>query len=94
MARKKSYKADLQSIAQGFEALEDDLIIELPRNPRHFRKIDHTRYLGFGFDAWAIQSIHVIRALLNSGSCSVSTLIGYSSNGLKYFLDFLKGGSS
>lgn len=93
MARKKNYKAELQTVTQGFDSLESDLIIELPRNPRHYRKIDHTKYLGFGFDAWAIQSIHVLRALLNGGNCSVSTLIGYSSNGLKYFLDFLKGGA-
>ncbi|MFP8282065.1 hypothetical protein ACLHYC_01455 [Pseudomonas aeruginosa] len=92
MARKKNYKAELQSVTKGFEAVEDDLVIFLPRNPRAVTKIDHTQYLGMGFDAWAIQSLYVIRSLLSSGNFSIATLVGYSSNGLRYFLRFLSGG--
>lgn len=91
MARQKNYKADLQSVTKGFEAATDDIRIELPRNPRNQTQIDHSQYLGLGFDAWAIQSLHVIRALLQSGNFSVATLIGYSSNGLRYFINFLSG---
>lgn len=91
MARKKNYKAELQAVANGFESVDDEMTVWLPRNPRHSRKIDHTQYLGFGFDSWAIQSIYVIRALLNGGRSAVATLVGYSS-GLRYFLVFLKSG--
>lgn len=93
MARQKNYTAAPQSVTKGLEAVEDSIKIDLPRNPRSYRKIDHSQYLGLGFDAWATQSIHVIRALLKSGNFSVSTLIGYSANGLRYFLSFLCGGS-
>ncbi|MDE1533687.1 hypothetical protein P5706_33880 [Pseudomonas sp. ChxA] len=93
MARQKNYKAALQSVTKGFESVEDSIKIDLPRNPRNHRQLDHTQYLGFGFDAWAIQSIHVIRALLQGGNFSVSTLIGYSVNGLRFFLDFVGGGA-
>ena len=93
LARPKSYKAALHSVTKGFETVEDSIKIDLPRNPRNHRQIDHTRYLGIGFDAWAIQSIHVIRALLEGGNLSVATLIGYSVNGLRFFLIFLGGGA-
>jgi hypothetical protein len=93
LARQKNYTATLQSITKGFEAVEDSIKIDLPRNPRGYRQIDHSQYLGLGFDAWAIQSIHVIRSLLQGGNFSVSTLIGYSVNGLKCFMSFLSGGS-
>lgn len=91
MARQKSYKAVLHSVTKGFEAVEDNIRIDLPRNPRNHRQIDHSQYLGAGFDAWAIQSIYVIRALLQGGNFSVSTLIGYSVNGLGFFIAFLLG---
>ncbi len=65
--------------------------INLPRNPNNYRQIDHSQYLGLGFDAWAIQSIYVIRALLQGGNFSVATLIGYSVTGLKNFLKYLSG---
>lgn len=93
MARQKSYKAVLHSVTKGFEAVEDNIRIDLPRNPRNHRQIDHSQYLGAGFDAWAIQSIYVIRALLQGGNFSVSTLIGYSVNGLRFFIAFLLGGA-
>ncbi|WP_260601018.1 hypothetical protein [Pseudomonas aeruginosa] len=93
LARKKNYKAEMQSVTKGLEAVEDGLVILLPKNPRKVGKIDHAQYMGVGFDAWAVQSAHVIRALLNSGNFSIATLIGYSSNGLRYFLAFLKGGA-
>ncbi|MBP2697672.1 hypothetical protein [Pseudomonas aeruginosa] len=93
MARKKDYKAVLSSVTKGFEAVEDSIKIDLPRNPRNHRQIDHSQYLGLGFDAWAIQSIFVIRALLQGGNFSVSTLIGYSVNGLRFFLNFLRSGA-
>lgn len=93
MARQKNYKAALQSVTKGFEAAADDIRIDLPRNPRNVTQLDHSQYLGLGFDTWAIQSIHVIRALLQGGNFSVATLIGYSTNGLRYFIDFLSGGS-
>ncbi len=93
MARKKDYKAVLSSVTKGFEAVEDNIKIDLPRNPRNHRQIDHSQYLGLGFDAWAIQSIFVIRALLQGGNFSVSTLIGYSANGLRFFLNFLRSGA-
>lgn len=93
LARKKNYKAEMQSVTKRFEAVEDDLVILLPKNPRNFGKIDHLQYMGIGFDAWAVQSTHVIRALVNSGNFSIATLVGYSSNGLRYFLAFLKGGA-
>ncbi|ETK17407.1 hypothetical protein H097_15546 [Pseudomonas sp. FH4] len=93
MARQKNYKAALQSVTKGFEAAEDSIKIDLPRNPRNHRQLDHSQYLGLGFDAWAIQSIYVIRALLQGGNLSVATLIGYSVNGLRFFLSFLGGGS-
>ncbi|MCU9212175.1 hypothetical protein OE424_34880, partial [Pseudomonas aeruginosa] len=64
MARKKDYKATLSSVVKGFDAVEDSLIVDLPLNSRNRRQIDHSRYMGFGFDAWAVQSIFVIRALL------------------------------
>lgn len=93
MARQKSYKAVMRSVTKGFEAVEDDIKIDLPRNPRNHRQLDHTKYLGLGFDAWAIQSLHVIKALLQGGNFSVTTLIGYSTNGLRFFINFLSGGS-
>lgn len=93
MARQKNYIAALQSVTKGFEAVEDDISINLPKNPRSHKKLDHSQYLGSGFDAWAVQSLHVIRALLHSGNFSVSTLISYSTNGLRCFLVFLNGGS-
>jgi len=93
LARQKNYKASLQTVTKGFEAVEDSIKIDLPRNPRNHRQLDHTQYLGLGFDAWAIQSIHVIRTLLQGGNFSVATLIGYSVNGLRFFLGFLGGGA-
>jgi len=93
LARQKNYKAALESVTKGFETVEDSIKIDLPRNPRNHRQIDHTQYLGLGFDAWAIQSMYVIRALLQGGNFSVATLIGYSVNGLRFFLSFLGGGS-
>ncbi|MCE7773714.1 hypothetical protein P5706_10830 [Pseudomonas sp. ChxA] len=93
MARQKNYKAVLQSVTKGFEAVEDSIKIDLPRNPRNHRQLDHSQYIGLGFDAWAIQSIYVIKALLQGGNFSVATLIGYSVNGLRFFLRFV-GGSS
>lgn len=93
MGRKKIYKAESKSVTKGFEAVEDVLKVDLPRNPRGLTKIDHGQYIGLGFDAWAIQSIHVIRTLLDGGNFSVSSLIGYSSNGLRNFMAFLKIGA-
>ncbi len=92
MARKKDYKAVMPSVTKGFEAVDDAIRIDLPRNPRNHRQIDHSQYLGLGFDAWAVQSMHVIRALLQGGNFSVSTLIGYSVNGLRFFFGFLRSG--
>lgn len=92
MARKKDYKAVLSSVVKGFDAVEDDIIVHFPRNPRACRRIDHSQYLGLGFDAWAIQSIFVIRTLLQGGNFSVSTLVGYSANGLRLFISFLRSG--
>jgi len=77
----------MRSVTKGFEAVEDDIKIDLPRNPRNHRQLDHTKYLGLGFDAWAIQSLHVIKALLQGGNFSVTTLIGYSTNGLRFFIN-------
>lgn len=91
MARQKIYKAALESVTKGFEAVEDSIIIDLPRNPRNYRRIDHSQYLGLGLDTWAIQSTYVIRALLQGGNFSVTTLIGYSVIGLRFFLNFLTG---
>lgn len=91
MARQKNYTASLKSVTEGFEAVENNICIDLPKNPRNHKKLDHEKYLGLGFDAWAIQSLHVIRVLLHGGNFSVATLIGYSSNGLRYFLTFLAG---
>lgn len=93
MVRQKNYKAALQSVTKGFDAVEDCIKIDLPRNPTNYRRIDHSQYLGLGFDAWAIQSIFAIRALLQGGNFSVSTLIGYSVNGLRFFLAFLRCGA-
>ena len=93
MARQKNYTASLKTITEGFETVENDIYIDLPRNPRNHKKLDHTKYLGLGFDAWAIQSLHVIRTLLHGENFSVATLISYSSNGLRYFLAFLAGGA-
>ena len=93
LTRQKNYKATLQSFTKKFEPTEESIKIDLPKNPRGHKKIDHSQYLGFGFDAWAIQSIHVIRILLRGGNFSVSTLIGYSVNGLRGFLVFLREGS-
>lgn len=92
MARKKDYKAVMPSVTKGFEAVDDAIRIDLPRNPRNHRQIDHSQYLGLGFDAWAVQSMYVIRALLQSGNFSVSTLISYSVNGLRFFFSFLRSG--
>ncbi|EAB3138051.1 hypothetical protein CG959_15290 [Salmonella enterica subsp. enterica serovar Newport] len=89
MARKKNYKAVLNSFTKTADMAENPIKIDLPRNPRNHRQIDHSQYLNLGFDAWAIQSIYVIRLLLQGGNFSVSTLIGYSMNGLRIFLDFL-----
>ena len=93
MARQKNYTASLKSVTEGFEAVENNICIDLPKNARNHKKLDHAKYLGLGFDAWAIQSLHVIRVLLHGGNFSVATLISYSSNGLRYFLAFLAGGA-
>ncbi|VVP03855.1 hypothetical protein [Pseudomonas fluorescens] len=92
MSRKKNYKVELLETKNAFESIEDEMIVELPRNPKHSRRIDHRKYLGSGFDAWVIQSIYVIRAIFKGGSVSAVTLIGYS-RGLIFFLGFLKGGA-
>ena len=92
VARKKDYKAVMPSVTKRFEAVDDAIRIDLPRNPRNHRQIDHSQYLGLGFDAWAVQSMYVIRALLQSGNLSVSTLISYSVNGLRFFFSFLRSG--
>jgi hypothetical protein len=93
LARQKNYTASLKSVTEGFEAVENNICIDLPKNARNHKKLDHAKYLGLGFDAWAIQSLHVIRVLLHGGNFSVATLISYSSNGLRYFLAFLAGGA-
>ncbi|TRL87045.1 hypothetical protein FNL65_34400 [Pseudomonas aeruginosa] len=59
MARQKSYKAVMRSVTKGFEAVEDDIKIDLPRNPRNHRQLDHTKYLGLG--------LRVCRILCNRG---------------------------
>lgn len=91
MARQKNYKAVLQPVTKGFEVYENETVVDLPRNPRNERQIDHSKYMGVGLDAWAVQSIHVIRILLQGGNYSVATLIGYSSNGFRSFFNFLNG---
>jgi len=91
LARQKNYKSALQSVTIGFEAVDDSIKIDLPSNPRNHRQLDHSQYLGSGFEAWTIQSIYVIRALLQGGNFSVATLIGYSVKGLRFFLSFLGG---
>lgn len=91
MAKIKNYKAILQLGTKTLEPTGENIKVELPRNPRNHRQIDHSQYLGLGFDAWAIQSIHVIRALLQGGNFSVATLIGYSVTGLRNFMKFLCG---
>lgn len=93
MGRKKNYKAELESVTNGMEAMDDQLWVELPMNPRRYKTIDHTQYMGLGFDLWAIQALHVIRSLLSSKNFSVSSLIGYSVNGLRNFLLFLRCGA-
>lgn len=93
MARSKEYKATLVTVTKGFEAIDDRLKISLPKNPRNHRQIDHSQYIGLGLDAWATQSLHVIDTLLAGGNYSVATLIGYSVNGLRFFIGFLKGGA-
>ncbi|MGP3004599.1 hypothetical protein [Serratia bockelmannii] len=93
MAHQKNYKVVLNSVTKKFEVGEELIRIDLPRNPRKYRQIDHSQYLNVGLDAWAIQSIYVIRALLQGGNFSVASLIGYSVNGLRFFLKFLSGGS-
>ncbi|HCL6312621.1 hypothetical protein RRL14_25160 (plasmid) [Citrobacter freundii] len=92
MSREKNYKATLPSVMKGSSAIDDSIKLCLPRNPGNHRQIDHSQYLGSGFDEWAIQSIFVIKILLESGNFSVPTLIGYSVNGLRYFLAFLCSG--
>lgn len=91
MAQQKHYKTALQPGTRKLEPAVENLKIDLPRNPRNHRQIDHSQYLGLGFDAWAIQSIHVIRALLQGGNFAVATLIGYSVTGLRNFMNFLSG---
>nr|WP_159465546.1 hypothetical protein [Scandinavium goeteborgense] len=92
MAQQKNYKEGLQSGTKKLEPAAENIKIDLPRNPRNHRRIDHSQYLGLGFDAWAIQSIYVIGALLQGGNFSVATLIGYSATGLRNFLRFLSKG--
>lgn len=48
LARKKNYKAEMQSVTKGLEAVEDGLVILLPKNPRKVGKIDHAQYMGVG----------------------------------------------
>lgn len=92
MARQKNYTSTLPSTTKESDAIDDNIKINLPRNPRNHRELDHSQYLGIGFDTWAIQSMIVIRVLLRGGNLSVSTLIGYSVNGLRPFLNFLQNG--
>lgn len=92
MSRKKNYKATLPSVMKSSDAVGDSIKLYLPRNPNNYRQIDHSQYLGAGFDEWAIQSIFVLKRLLESGNFSVSTLIGYSVYGLRHFLTFLSSG--
>lgn len=91
MGKQKNYKTALQPDTKKLEPAVESIKIDLPRNPRNHRQIDHSQYLGLGFDAWAIQSIHVIRALLQGGNFAVATLIGYSVTGLRNFMKFLSG---
>lgn len=91
MGKKKNYKTALQPDTKKLEPVVESIKIDLPRNPRNHRQIDHSQYLGLGFDAWAIQSIHVIRVLLKGGNFAVATLIGYSVTGLRNFMKFLSG---
>lgn len=91
MAQRKNYKAAQQSGTEKFDTAKENIKIDLPRNPRNHRQIDHSQYLGLGFDTWAIQSIDVIRTLLQGGNFTVTTLIGYSVTGFRSFFNFLRG---
>ncbi|MEY7874989.1 hypothetical protein [Enterobacter roggenkampii] len=93
MSREKNYKAASPFVIKETDAVNDSIKLSLPRNPSNHRQIDHSQYLGSGFDEWAIQSLFIIKTLLKSGNYSVSTLIGYSVHGLRYFLAFLSSGT-
>lgn len=91
MPRKKNYRAILLP-TELTGPVVNGATIDLPRNPRNHRKIDHNQYLGLGFDDWAVQSLVVIKALLKRNNLFVSTLVGYSTNGLRFFMRFLSAG--
>lgn len=89
MSRKKNYTSAQPSAAEVADTVDDNIRLRLPRSPSSQRELDHSQYLGKGFDDWAIQSIFVIKKLLDSGNFSITTLINYSTHGLRSFLTFL-----
>lgn len=88
----KNYKAQCSASLAPADLWNNDPKVPLPRNPTTYREIDHTKYLGSGFDAWAFQSASVLRLLLASGSYSISTLVNYSAYGFGMFYLFLCSG--
>jgi hypothetical protein len=91
MARTKNYKAKAPGIATGIVADlgATDALVALPPNPRNHNLIDLRPWLGRGFDDWVWAATTVLRARLNSGHYSVSTIVSFASNGLKVFLPYL-----
>lgn len=89
---RKNYKAKSFARTKETEHWAADAKVLLPRNPSTYREIDHSRYLGTGFDAWVFQIAFVLRALLSGGNYSVSTLVNYSAYGFATFYLFLNSG--
>ena len=91
MARSKSYKANVSPATGGLSLLDacESALIELPPNPRSYRVLDLSPWLGRGFDDWVCAFVNVIRALLGSGNYSVATIVSFDANGVRYFMRFL-----
>lgn len=89
--QKKNYKSSSLNLTDNPVA-EQVLRISVPRNPSSWRELDFTRYLGFGFDAWATQSAFVLNALLSAKKRSVCSIVNYAVYGLRAFFEFLACG--
>lgn len=91
MPRYKNFKAS-ESNSQPItpaEPVSKSLITLLPPNPKRWKQIDHSKYLGLGFDQWVIQIDAIIKSLIATGNHSITTILNYSALGLRYFLKFL-----
>jgi len=69
--------------------IPENKVIVFPKNYRTGRNYDFTKYYGEGFDAITNAMQQTIDIMLSESVVAPSTVLGYCSNGFKYFADYL-----